>query len=76
MFSFFGLNKDRSKFGRYVDRKKISQIELEELTGLSRGTISKLCNDDNYRPKQSTISKVKRAMKQLGTEVSDDYFGM
>lgn len=76
MFSFFGLGKSRSKFGKFIDRKEISQIEIEELTGLSRGTISKLCNDADYRPKQSTIAKIKKAMKQLGEEVSDDYFGM
>lgn len=76
MFSFFGLGKSRSKFGRLIDRKQISQIEIEELTGLSRGTISKLCNDETYRPKQSTVAKVKKAMEKLGEEVSDEHFGM
>lgn len=76
MFSFFGLGKKRTKFGKFIDRKEITQIELERLTGLSRGTISKLCNDDDYRPKISTVSRIKKALKQLGESVPDDYFGM
>lgn len=76
MFSFFGLGKSRTKFGKFIDRKDISQIELEKLSGLSRGTVSRLCNDKDYRPKLSTVSQVKKALKQLGESVPDDYFGM
>lgn len=76
MFSFFGLGKNRTKFGKFIDRKEITQFELERLTGLSRGTISKLCNDDDYRPKLSTVARIKKALKQLGESVPDDYFGM
>jgi transcriptional regulator with XRE-family HTH domain len=76
MFGFFGLGKSRTKFGKFIDRKEITQIELERLTGLSRGTISKLCNDKDYRPKLSTVAKIKKALKQLGENVPDDYFGM
>jgi transcriptional regulator with XRE-family HTH domain len=76
LFSFFGLGKDRTKFGRWLDRKDISQIELEELSGLSRRTISRLCNDKEYRPKLSTVARIKKALKQLGESVPDDYFGM
>lgn len=77
MFGFFGLGKNRTKFGKFIDRKEITQIEMERLTGLSRGTISKLCNDKGYRPKLSTVSKIKKALKQLGEQAPpDDYFGM
>lgn len=76
MFSFFGLGKDRTKFGRWLDRKEITQIELEELSGLSRRTISRLCNDESYRPKFSTVTRIKKALKQLGETPPDDYFGL
>lgn len=76
MFSFFGLGKDRTKFGRWLDRKEITQIELEELSGLSRRTISRLCNDKEYRPKFATVTRIKKALKQLGETPPDDYFGM
>lgn len=76
MFSFFGLGKDRTKFGRWLDRKDITQIELEELSGLSRRTISRLCNDKEYRPKFSTVTRIKAALKRIGETPPDDYFGM
>ncbi|MBT2682631.1 helix-turn-helix transcriptional regulator [Bacillus sp. ISL-37] len=75
MFSFFGLGKSRSNFGRWLDREEITQIEIEQLTGLSRGTISKLCNDKNYRPKMATVVRIKKALKDIGKSVPDDYFG-
>lgn len=76
MFSFFGLGKDRTKFGRYLDREGIKQIELEELSGLGRATVSRLCNDKDYRPKFETVTKIKKALKKLDREVPDDYLGM
>lgn len=76
MFSFFGLGKSRSKFGKYIDKHDIKQIEIEQLTGLSRGTISRVCNDREYRPKFETVQKIKNALRELGHDVSDDYFGM
>lgn len=76
MFSFFGLGKQRTKFGRWMDRNEITQIDLEELSGLSRRTISRLCNDEEYKPKFSTVSQIKKALKKIGESVPDDYFGM
>lgn len=77
MFSFFGLGKSRTKFGKWLDKKEISQIELEQKSGLSRRTISRLCNDKEYRPKFETVTKVKKALKQLGEQTPpDDYFGI
>lgn len=77
MFSFFGIGKSRTKFGRWLDKKEVSQIEIEELSGLSRRTISRLCNDKGYSPRYSTIADVKKALKRLGVELPpDDYFGM
>ncbi|MEH6943667.1 helix-turn-helix domain-containing protein [Bacillus sp. JJ722] len=76
MFSLFGLGKKRTKFGRWIDRKEISQFEVEQLSGLSRRTISRLCNDCDYVPKYETVSKIKKALKEIGESVPDDYFGM
>jgi DNA-binding XRE family transcriptional regulator len=76
MFSFFGLGKSRTKFGRWLDKKEITQVEIEELSGLSRRTISRLCNDEEYRPKIETVTKIKKALHKLNHNVPDDYFGM
>lgn len=76
MFSFFGLGKSRTKFGRWLDREGITQIEIERRAKLGRATISKLCNDSEYRPKFETVKKIRKALHQLGKDVPDDYFGM
>ncbi|TDB51762.1 helix-turn-helix transcriptional regulator [Bacillus sp. CBEL-1] len=76
MFNLFGLGKKRTEFGSWLDREGISQIELEEKSQLSHGTISKLCNDKKYKPKHSTLAKLRRGLKALGKDVPDDYFKM
>ncbi|WEY98430.2 helix-turn-helix domain-containing protein [Bacillus subtilis] len=75
MFSFFNIGKPRTNFGKWIDREGITQIEIEEKAKLSRGTVSKLCNDKDYVPKHSTWSKIERALKSMGYEVDrEDYF--
>ncbi|KMJ58102.1 XRE family transcriptional regulator [Bacillus sp. LL01] len=70
-----GLGKRRSKFGKWMDREGISQIELEEEARLSRGTVSRLCNDDDYEPKHDTIAKINKGLAKLGKKLPDRYFG-
>ncbi|MEK4031029.1 helix-turn-helix transcriptional regulator [Pseudobacillus sp. FSL P4-0506] len=77
MFSFFGLGKSRTKFGKWIDRKEISQIDLEVKAKLSRRTISRLCNDNAYTPKYETVTKIKKALQKIGKGLPpDDYFDM
>ena len=76
VLNFFNVGKKRTKFGRWIDREGITQLEIEKRAKLSRGTISKLCNDKTYRPKHETITKIKKVLQQLGKDVPDDYFGM
>jgi transcriptional regulator with XRE-family HTH domain len=76
LLSLFGLGKKRTKFGKWLDREGITQLELEKRSNLSRRTISRLCNDETYRPKISTVTKIKRALKQLGRDIDDHYFDL
>lgn len=69
-----GLGKKRSKFGKWVDRNDIKQIDLEKAAGLSRGKISKLCNDKRYKPKYPTIHKIKKALSDMGKNIREDDF--
>jgi transcriptional regulator with XRE-family HTH domain len=71
----FGVGKPRSKFGKWLDREGISQVELEEKAKLSRGTVSRLCNDEEYEPKHETVAKVRKALAKLGKNIPDRYFG-
>lgn len=75
MFSFFGLGKSRSKFGRWVDQNGIVQSDIAKKSGLSNTTISTMCNDKEYVPKLETWIKVQKALKSLGYNVDrDDFF--
>jgi hypothetical protein len=71
---WFNLGKRRSHFGEWLDSNDIQQIDLEQKAKLSRGTISKLCNDDEYTPKQSTIVKIIKALNQMGKNVNKNDF--
>ncbi|KAA0780908.1 MULTISPECIES: transcriptional regulator [Bacillus] len=72
----YGLGKKRTKFGRFLDRNGIAQIELERTSKLSTGTISKLCNDKRYKPKFSTITQIIKGLKKLGKNVDEYDFWM
>jgi transcriptional regulator with XRE-family HTH domain len=73
----FGLNKTRTKFGRWLDWQGLTQAQIKQKSKLGRATISKLCNDKDYRPKVSTVAKIKKVLQQLGRDVPpDDHFRM
>ncbi len=77
MFDWIKLGKgNRSKFGKWLDRQGIAQGELEKAANLSRGTISKLCNEDTYRPKFSTITQITKGLKKLGKNIDEHDFWM
>ncbi|MED3785802.1 helix-turn-helix domain-containing protein [Peribacillus frigoritolerans] len=63
------LGKKRSNFSRWVDKQKdLNELELERASNISRGTISKLCRDPNYRPKIPTVIKINQGLKKLDKE--------
>jgi putative transcriptional regulator len=74
---WFGLGKKRSKLGKWLDRRGISQQELEKMSGVSRGTISRLCSDDKNSPTLKTAKKIINALKKLDKSVGyDDFWSM
>lgn len=72
----FGLGKKRTKFGRWLDHEGITQLEIEKRAKLGRATISRLCNDRDYTPRFETVAKVRKALRELGRDVPDDYFDL
>jgi len=74
--NWFNLGKKRSKFGKWLDKQSdITQLDLESSSKLSRGTISRLCNEDSFRPKYSTISKINKGLTKLKKDVKyEDFF--
>lgn len=78
VFDWFSLGKRRSKFGRFLDNNEISQQEVVEKSGVSRGTISRICQDDLNVPKLINAKKIIKAVRELtGKNVDyDDFWSM
>lgn len=73
----FGLGKRRSKFGKWIDKKNIKQVDIQKRAKVGQGTMTSLCNDKDYVPKISTWVKIQRALKDLGYDVKrEDFFDM
>lgn len=72
----YGLGKKRTKFGRYLDKNGIAQVDLEKTSKLSTGTISKLCNSQKYKPKFSTITQIIKGLQKLGKKIDEKDFWM
>lgn len=68
--NWFALGKEkRSRLGIWLDRNGVTQLELEKRTGLSRGTISRMCNDKDYEPTMKTAKKIITALQALDPDV-------
>lgn len=59
--------KNRSKYGRFVDKHLGygGQEKIAEASGLTRNTISKACNEEEYKPPKSTMKLLIDAAKFL-----------
>jgi hypothetical protein len=59
--------KRRSKYGRFVDKYLGygGQERIVEYSGLTRNTVSRVCNDENYNPPKATLKLLIDAAKFL-----------
>jgi predicted transcriptional regulator len=74
----FGLGRKRSKLGKWLDSRGITQQWLAKKSGVGRTTISELCKGDNdHSPNMTTIKKIIKALKTIDPNVnSNDFFDM
>jgi transcriptional regulator with XRE-family HTH domain len=73
----WGLNKKRSKLGRWLDRQGYSQEDLMKASKVSRNTVSRLCSDPEYLPTATTIKKIMTAVRKLDPNKKvEDFFDM
>lgn len=71
----FRLGKKRTEFGEYLDRLGIKQERISEASGLTRNTISRVCNDQEYVPKKAIQKILVDALKKIsGKNVSNKDF--
>ncbi|WP_110928754.1 helix-turn-helix domain-containing protein [Bacillus massiliglaciei] len=79
MFSIFGFgsSKKRSKVGKLIDKHGYTQEELVEASGVSRNTVSKVCNDPDYVPSPNVLKKLMKAIRSIDANAkADDYFNI
>jgi len=72
---FWWKNPSRSKFGKWLDREGITQVDFAEKCKVSSRTIWKLCNDKEYIPSPVILKKVMNYVRRLdGSKRADDFF--
>lgn len=70
-----GLGKKRTKLGKFIDNKGISQGALAKATGKNRDTISDLCDGNkNIGANEETQIKIVGALRRLGHNVGPGDF--
>jgi putative transcriptional regulator len=60
----FGLGKKRSRFGKYLDRHSITQQEISDESGVSKSTISRLCQPEETEPTLGVAKRIVNALKK------------
>jgi putative transcriptional regulator len=75
MMKWFGKNKPR--LAKYIAQHGLSQKDLQEGTGVSRATISRLCTDSDHQPTLQTAKKIINFLKKFDRNINyDDFFDM
>lgn len=65
----------KSKFGKWMDEQKgVNIFELVRVSKLSKSTILKLCYNQDYRPRFSTIIKINQGLRKLGKDIDLNEF--
>lgn len=73
----FGLGKKRSKFGKFLDKHSILQEEIAKESGVSKSTISRLCDPAEHEPTIKVARKIIKSLKKEGFNVDyDDFWSM
>lgn len=70
----FGLNKPRTKLGKWIDKRGIKQEWLIKQSGVNKQTISLSCNDKDYMPSGRTMQKIINALREVDASVRAEQF--
>jgi len=69
--------KPRTRLGKWLDARGITQEWLSTKTKIHRGTISKIASDKDYSPTLPTIKKIMNAIREVDPGARpDDFFDM
>lgn len=71
----YGLGKNRSLFGDFVDKHKISHGELVKVSGVSKDTVTKACSKDEPLRDISKRALIVAVHRLTGEKVTLNDFG-
>lgn len=61
----WGIGKQRSKLGKWMDKKGLDQQDLAEAAKVSKNTVSKACSEKDYIPRQDVMKKLLKAIREI-----------
>lgn len=70
----YGLGKQRSRLGKWMDKRGMKQEWLIQKADISKGTSVKVCNDVEYVPSGSTMRKIIQALREVEPSVRAEQF--
>ncbi|WP_169091506.1 transcriptional regulator [Paenibacillus sp. PL91] len=70
----FGIGKNRTNFGKWLDKKGIPQEWVVKETKLNKFTISKLANNSEHIPHGRTMKKILQALRKIEPTIKQDDF--
>ncbi|HZG81231.1 MAG TPA: transcriptional regulator [Brevibacillus sp.] len=70
----FGLGKQRSRLGKYLDDNDIPQQWLVDETKLNKKTISQLASKDEPLPSGATMKKILQALRKKDKGLKQEDF--
>lgn len=70
----FGIGKNRSKLGRWMDKRGITQQWLCKKAGINKDTATRAASSDAYSPNLKTANKIIRALHEIDPNVKHEDF--
>ena len=61
----WGIGKPRSKLGKWMDKNGFEQQDLAKTAKISKNTVSKVCNEKDYIPRQDVMKKILKAIRRV-----------
>lgn len=73
----WGIGKQRSKLGKWMDKKGLDQQDLAEAAKVSKNTVSKACSEKDYIPRQDVMKKLLKAIRKIDKSAKmNDFWDM
>ncbi|CAH1230626.1 hypothetical protein PAECIP111891_06702 [Paenibacillus allorhizoplanae] len=70
----FGIGKPRTKFGKWIDSKGISQEWIVKNCGIDKNAATRICGNSDYKPNGSTKGRVIAGLRKNGHGVYEEDF--